>query len=113
LANIRFHLDEHLPNGLARALRRHGVEAETSAEAGLLGTSDVAHVEHAPERQQMIVTQDIDYLILHAQARPHSDIAYCSHDPHLIGHIGHLVEALLLIHAIYEAEEMSGRVEYV
>jgi hypothetical protein len=113
LANIRFHLDEHLPNGLARALRRHGVEAETSAEAGLLGASDVTHVEHARERQQMIVTQDIDYLILDAQARPHNGIAYCGHDPHLIGHIGHLVEALLLIHGIYEAEEMTGRVEYI
>jgi len=29
-----------------------------------------------------------------------------------MGHIGHLIEALL-IYAVYEAEEMIGRVEYI
>ena len=61
----------------------------------------------------MIVTQDDDYLRLDGQDSPHYGIAYCSHNPRLLGHIGHLVEALLLLYEIYEAEEMVGHVEHI
>jgi hypothetical protein len=102
-----------MPHGVADALRRHGVSAETSTEAGLLGASDLEHVAHANDRRMIIVTQDVDYLKLAAQVLPHSGIAYCSHDSHFYGHIGHLVEALLLLYAVYSPEEMVGRVEFI
>jgi hypothetical protein len=113
LARIRFHLDEHIPRGVAEALRRHGVDAETSTDAGLLGALDVEHLAHGQKQGRMIVTQDDDYLRLDGRGLSHNGIAYCSHDPRFFGHIGHLVEALLLIYEIYEAEEMVGRVEYI
>ncbi len=113
MARLRFHLDEHVPHGLAVALRRHGVDVETTVDADQLGAPDVDHLTRAHAEGRMLVTQDSDYLKLAARERPHSGIAHCSHDPHSIGHIGHLVEALLLIYEIYEAEEMVGRVEHI
>jgi len=102
-----------MPHAVAEALHRHGVEAETSTDAGLLRASDLEHVAHARHRGWMIVTRDRDFLLLDASGIEHSGIAFCTHDPHSIGHIGHLVDALLLIYAVYEAEEMFGRVEYI
>jgi len=102
-----------MPHAVAVAMRRHGVDAETSVDAGLLSASDIEHIEYARRQNQMIVTQDRDFLLLNGSGIEHNGIAFCSHDPHAMGHIGHLIEALLLIYAIYEAEEMIGRVEYI
>ena len=113
MAKIGFQLDEHMPHAVAEAMRRHGVDAETSSEAGLLSASDPEQIAYARRHGRMVVTQDRDFLILNASGIEHGGIAFCSHDPHSIGHIGHLVEALLLVYAIYEAEEMVGRVEYI
>ena len=113
MASIRYHFDEHVPNGAAGALHRHGVDAETSSEAGLLGATDHAHLAHAYRQRRMIVTHDRDYLRLHAEGVAHSGIAFCTHDAQSPGYIGHLVEALLLLYAIYDAEEMVGRLEYI
>ena len=113
MARIRFQFDEHMPHAVSGALRRHGVDALTTTEAGLLGASDVDQVAYALGHGRMIVTQDRDYLLLAGRGVPHAGIAYCSHDPRIYCHIGHLVEALLLIYEIYESEEMRGRIEYI
>src|SRR5262249_36883831 len=110
---ICFHLDEHFPDGIAEALQRHGVEAETTVDAGLLGASDVEHLDYARAHRQMVVTKDTDFLKLHGAGWPHDGIAFCSHDPHAMGFIGNVIEALLLLHAVYTAEEMIGRLEYI
>ena len=37
---IRFQLDEHVPQAVAQALRRRGIDVLTAAEAGLLSVPD-------------------------------------------------------------------------
>lgn len=37
---IRFHLDENCGNAIAEGLRRRGIDATTTHDAGLIGASD-------------------------------------------------------------------------
>jgi predicted nuclease of predicted toxin-antitoxin system len=109
LAEVRYHFDEHMPGVVARELRRLGIDAETTHEAGLLGASDRAHLAHARAHGRVVVTEDADYRDLHDQGEPHSGIVYFpgGHRP-----IGELVESLRLVYESYSAEEMVGRLEY-
>lgn len=55
-----------------------------------------------------MVTQDADYLNLHAERQQHSGIAYFQQGRS----IGYIVSHLLLLHSMYSAEDMQGRLEH-
>ena len=40
MAEIRYHLDEHMDNAVAVGLRRRGIDVTTTVEAGLMRASD-------------------------------------------------------------------------
>jgi hypothetical protein len=96
--------------GIANGLRQHGVDVTTTSEAGLLGATDVEHAAYALPLGRIIVTQDRDFLRIHAAGVPHAGIAYCEKDMRTIGE---MIDALVLLWEIYEPQEMAGRVEYL
>jgi hypothetical protein len=107
---IRFHLDENCTKAIAQGLRRQSIDVTTSPEAGLLGATDEEQAAYALPLGRLIFTQDRDFLRIHAAGVPHAGIAYCEKDARSIGEI---INALVLIWAICEPEEMAGRIEYV
>ncbi len=62
---LRFHLDEHIDTAIADGLRRRGIDVTTTAEAGLRGAGDEAHVAFALSEGRVLVTNDADFLRLH------------------------------------------------
>jgi len=74
---IRFHLYEHISAHIAQGLRRRNIDVTTTADAGLVGASDGAHLEFATASGRIVVTQDDDFLRLHGQGVAHAGIAYC------------------------------------
>jgi predicted nuclease of predicted toxin-antitoxin system len=82
---IRFHLDEHISAGVAAGLRRRNIDVTTAAEAGLIGAIDTAHLEFAAVTRRVVVTQDDDFLRLHAQGVAHAGIAYCRQQTMSVG----------------------------
>jgi predicted nuclease of predicted toxin-antitoxin system len=44
---IRYHLDEHVPSAVADGLRRRGIEASTTVDAGLRSATDETHLAYA------------------------------------------------------------------
>ena len=107
---IRFHLDEHIPHAVARALRRHGVDVTTTVSAGIRTSSDITQCNHAQQEHRVMVTQDEDFLSLFAAHTDHAGIVYCK--PGKCS-IGQMVEMLILMYEVYAPEEMVGRIEYV
>jgi predicted nuclease of predicted toxin-antitoxin system len=75
LRTIRFHLDENCPNAIAEGLRRRGIDAATTFDAGLLGATDEEQTAHALAEGRVIFTQDRDFLAIHASGVPHAGIA--------------------------------------
>jgi predicted nuclease of predicted toxin-antitoxin system len=107
---IRFHLDENCAKAIATGLRRHGIDVTTTPDAGLLGAIDEEQAAYALPLGRVILTQDRDFLRIHAAGVPHAGIAYCEKDTQGIGEI---IDTLVLMWEIYEPEEMAGRVEYL
>jgi len=107
---IRFHLDEHISGHIAAGLRRRNIEVTTAVEVGLTGATDLAHLEFAGSSGRVVVTQDDDFLRLHAQGVTHAGIAYCQQQSMPIGE---MLRRVILIHDLLSAEEMAGRVEFL
>lgn len=99
-----------MSNAVAREVRRHGIDVERTAEAGLLGASDLAHLLHAQATRRVVVTEDSDFANLHAVVETHHGIV---HFPRGQRSIGEIVGSLIFVHASYTAEEMVGRLEWM
>jgi hypothetical protein len=76
MEQIRFYLDEHIPNAVAQGLRRRGVDVLTVQEAGRSGLSDREQLAFALSEQRMVITMDSDFLILARHGITHAGIAY-------------------------------------
>ena len=98
-----------MPNAVAAALRRRGIDVITTPEAGLLAAPDTMQLEHARQNGRVLATQDGDFLGLHHR-ESHAGIAYCQQGSRSIGEI---VAGLVLIHEAFSAERMVDHVEYI
>jgi predicted nuclease of predicted toxin-antitoxin system len=108
---LRFHLDESVTLAIVAGLRQRGIDVTTPQNAQLLGAPDEEHLEHARHEDRVLITHDVDYLVLHGQLGiRHSGIAYCHQRKYSVGE---LLRSLQLLDACYEAHEMTGRVEFL
>ena len=107
---ITFHLDEHIPQAVASALRHRGIDVTTTTDAGLVGAEDREHLAYAAHAGRVVVTQDVDFLGLHSEGIRHAGIAYWRSRTRSIGDA---LRSLVLIHAALLPEEMRDRVEYL
>jgi predicted nuclease of predicted toxin-antitoxin system len=110
VTEVRFQLDAHVPDAVAEALRRRGVDVQTANEAGLRTAPDSAYVARAIAEGRVIVTHDSDFLRIHHSQQAHAGIAYCGQGKRTIGEI---IAALVLIYEVLDAEEMNGRLEFI
>ena len=99
-----------MSGAVTRELRRFGIAVETTADAGLMQAPDEVHLVHAHRHGRVVVTEDEDFARLHPTSREHGGIVYF---PGGRRSVGEEVEMLRLIHAVYTAEEMVGRLEYL
>ena len=107
---LKFHLDEHLPNAVASALRREGIDVTTTPEQRLRGEVDPVQLAFAYRDERVLVTFDADYIRLHRTGSAHAGIAYLT--PRSRG-IGAIVDNLILLNGVYDPPDMVGRLEYL
>jgi uncharacterized protein with PIN domain len=106
---VKFYTDEHVARAVVRGLRARGVDVITAMEAKMSAAADAEHLKRAKLESRVIVTQDHDFLRLHAEGIEHAGIAYAPQR----SSIGDLIRWLMLIHQILNADEMRGRVEFL
>ena len=107
---MRFHLDEHLANLVAKALRQYGFDVTTPGDVGLLGADDSSHLAFALSENRIMITHDDDFLRLHDQGTEHAGIAFCHLDKYTPSQLQFM---LRLFGECYTEVEMRGRVEYL
>jgi predicted nuclease of predicted toxin-antitoxin system len=107
---IRFHLDEHIAASVGAGLRRRLIEVTTTSDAGLTGAMDKEQLEFARSSGRVMVTQDADFLRLHAEGIAHVGIAYCGQQSMSTQE---MLRRLILIHDLLIPEEMNNRVEFL
>jgi predicted nuclease of predicted toxin-antitoxin system len=108
--NVRFYLDENVSPALAEQLRRRGIEAVTVRDLGLLGDSDLNHLQRATAFGFVLCTHDSDYVELALSGLPHAGIVFAQQ---ATATLGDWVRFLSLIHGVYEAHEMVNLIEYL
>lgn len=107
---IRFYLDENVPIAVAAQLRLRGIDVVTVRDLGLLGESDLNHLQRASAEERVLCTHDSDYLAMAFAGTAHAGIIFGQQDAH---GIGDWVRFLELIHGVSSAEEMHNRLEYI
>ncbi|MCC6127073.1 MAG: DUF5615 family PIN-like protein [Pirellulales bacterium] len=110
LEPIRFHLDEHVHPAIAEGLRRRGIDVTTTIDAELRGAEDAKHLAYCGLEKRVVVTNDADFLRLHAQGVSHQGIIYFRTEGSSIGDI---LRGLILIHECLAPEEMVNYVEFL
>jgi predicted nuclease of predicted toxin-antitoxin system len=82
----------------------------STADAGLIGTGDREHLAFAADAGRVVITQDVDFLRLHAEGTPHAGIAFWRQQTRSMGEV---LRRLLLIHAAMSPDDIKNRVEYL
>lgn len=109
MGKISYYLDEHFPKAVAKGLRARGLDVKTCVEADMLGANDPEQLAFASGERRVMVTQDSDFLQLHAGGVEHAGIIFFSRPKT----IGDLIRDLLLVYEILEAEDMQNHVEFL
>ena len=107
---IKFHLDENVNNAIADGLRRRKIDVTTTSDAGLISATDEEQLNFARSQGRVIFTQDSDFLKLHNAGFEHCGIVFCIKGSRSIGDI---LRGLILVWEVLEAEEISGKVEFL
>ena len=110
MAKIKFHLDENITLAIANGLRRRGIDITTTPEQGMIGQSDEQQLAFSLSQKRVIFTQDTDFLRLHHAGFSHAGIVYC---PQTSKSIGEILQGLVLIWEVLNAEEMNNYLEYL
>ena len=106
---VRFYADEHIPPTVIEEIRRRGGDITTVKDAGLRGAADEVHFIHAVAARRAILTQDTDFLQLHASGRPHPGIIYAT--MHLS--VSEIIAGVWQIHEQLTPAEMANRVKFL
>ncbi len=75
----------------------------------MLGSKDEQHLIFALSEGRVLVTQDADFLRLHAAGHPHAGIVYAPQGTR----IGTMIRGLMLIHDAMNPADMKSRVEFL
>jgi hypothetical protein len=110
MAEIRYHLDEHVDNAIAVGLRRRGIDVTTTLDAGLLQASDSAQIAFAAAEQRVFVTRERGIAAEVPQGSSHAGIVVARGGRRSIGPT---VLALTHLHRTRTADEMMDRIEYL
>lgn len=95
---------------VARGLRRRGIDCLTTQEAGNFGSDDPDQLDFATAEKRMIVTFDVDYIVLHSGGATHSGIVWTSEQKYTIGQ---LILKLSGLHILHTADDMLNHLEYL
>lgn len=109
MTDIRFYLDGHIAHAVVAGLGRRGVDVITTDEAGMRGASDEEQLAYATQQQRVMVTNDDDFLRLHARGVQHTGIVFVPGQ----ASIGAIIRGLALIHLVLDTDEMRNHVEFL
>jgi predicted nuclease of predicted toxin-antitoxin system len=106
---IKFYMDEHVAKAVTEGLRRRGVDVVSVQELGLHAAEDQQHLQRAAQEGRVVVTQDTDFLRLHAAGVSHRGIVYASQQTP----VPQILRGLMLIHDVLTSEDMIRHVEFL
>jgi hypothetical protein len=109
-ASIRLYIDENLNPEIANQLQLRGIDAVSVRDLNLLGDSDDNHLARATQMERVLVTADVDFLVMASTGIEHSGIIFGAQEDHSIGD---WVKSLQANCFVYEASDLENHVEFL
>jgi predicted nuclease of predicted toxin-antitoxin system len=112
--SLRFLFDECADEDVARALIAQGVDVVSVSSLGRKGLPDEAQFGYAQHDNRVLYSTDNDYFRLAAEynqrGQTHAGIVY-----HRQGKLTkrQIIDALILLNAVYEMADLLDRIEYL
>ena len=75
----------------------------------MLGASDEEHLNRALAEGRVVVTQDEDFLRLHALGIEHAGVVYAPQS----ASIGDIIYGVMLVVGVLEPDDMKNHIEYI
>ena len=110
MAEIHYHLDEHMDTAIAVGLRRRGIDVATTVESGKSRASDPEQIAFATAQQRVFVTRERGIAAEVPPGVSHSGIVIARSGRR---NIGPTILALAHLHRTWIGEEMVDRIEYL
>ena len=107
---ILYHLDEHGSRAIADGLRRRGIDASTTVEAGLRSATDEAHLAYARSQGRVMVTCGRDFLVLASRGQAHAGIIYYAYGRYPVEEV---IRRLVRLWEQHSDEDLLNRVEFL
>jgi hypothetical protein len=113
MSSLRFFTDEDVYRHVAPALRRAGIDALSTPEAGRRGQSDESQLDWATAEGRVLLTFNVaHFALVHSttmvEGRHHSGIVLSSQRP-----IGDTLRRLLHLANTLDVETMRDRLEFL
>jgi hypothetical protein len=113
MSNARFYLDEDIYGAIAPALRKAGIDALSTLEAGRSAEADESQLEWATSNERAIVTFNVGHFAdLHSrwlqEGRRHAGIVVSAQRP-----IGELLRRLLHLAETMPLDSLKDRLEFL
>lgn len=90
---------------IAAALRRQGIDATTTVEAGLRTLDDPFQLEFVRRERRVLVTDDMRLVSQLSGTMEHPGVVCCHRAAHTIGDV---IRYLVLMNQVYDAADMGG-----
>jgi len=107
---LRLLADENIPFPVVDGLRRRGIDILIAQHIGLDETDDGEILTYAREHQQVVYTNDADFVRLANSGMPHAGILY---HPQRKYSFGEAVRQVELACDVYSMEGMVNRLEFL
>jgi hypothetical protein len=75
----------------------------------MLGASDEEHLQKATKGKRVLITEDTDFLRIHAEGFEHAGIVFGKQSKS----VGEFIRGVSLIYEVLSADEMRGQLEYI
>jgi hypothetical protein len=113
MSAIRFFTDEDVYGAIAQTLRKVGIDAVSTPEAGRLGQSDESQLDWAVREGRALLTFNVGHFSrLHAswlqQGRSHAGLVVSEQRP-----VGDVLQRLRNLAATLDAAAMRDRLEFL
>ncbi|MBI3600510.1 MAG: DUF5615 family PIN-like protein [Nitrospinae bacterium] len=108
---MKIYADENIERSIIEGLRRRRIEVISARELGYIGKSDEFHIKKAFDIKAVVLTHDVDFLIM--ASRPevsHYGIIF-SHSKNVS--IGQCIRGVELIANILTDREMENHIEFL
>lgn len=108
---MKIYADENIEYSVIEGLRRRGIEVISARELGYSGKPDGFHIKKAFEMNAVILTHDVDFLIMaDRQEINHKGIIF-SHSVKVS--VGQCIRGVELVTNILTEEDMENHIEFL